>query len=145
MQDLLGPGPGPDDEPDAVPLVVVGFSAPADMAALATYLGLRGPVLADPDRVLYRLLGLPRAPVWQVYSPSTLARYARAAFRGTLIPRPGAAEIGAAEIEAAPREDTRQLGGDALVVDGVVVRRWRPRTPADRVDPTVLITAARLS
>lgn len=133
MQDLLDALPQGSAGPDVPVLVVVGFSAPADMAALAAHLDLHGPVLADPDRDLYRLLGLPRAPVWRVYSPSTLARYAVAAFRGTRRPRPGA---GAAE-------DTRQLGGDALVVDGVVVRRWRPRTPADRVDPSALIAALR--
>lgn len=112
-----------------VPLLTVGFSPPGALTALAAHLGLTGRVLSDERRVLYRRLGLPRAPVWQVYSPATLAHYARAAFRGTRLSR--------------PVEDTRQLGGDALVVDGVVVRRWRPRTPEDRVDPVALAGAAR--
>lgn len=109
-------------------LVVVGFSPPDAMRALAEHLALTGIVLSDEQRTTYRLLGLPRAPVWQVYSPATLLHYARAARRGTPLP--------------SPAEDTRQLGGDAVVVDGVIVRRWRPRTPSDRVDPAVLVAAA---
>jgi hypothetical protein len=112
-----------------VEVVTVGFSPPGALASLAAHLDLRGPVLADEPRVLYGLLGLGRAPVWRVYSPATLAFYARAALRGVRLPR--------------PVEDTRQLGGDALAVDGVVVWRWRPRTPTDRVDPRVLAAAAR--
>ncbi|WP_219420201.1 hypothetical protein [Pseudonocardia nigra] len=86
-------------------------------------------MLSDPDRDLYRLLGLGRAPVWQVYSPGTLLHYTRAVARGRRLQK--------------PVEDTRQLGGDALVVDGVVRRIWRPRTPDDRADPRVIAAAAR--
>ncbi|MGH3570244.1 MAG: hypothetical protein ACRDUW_00155 [Pseudonocardiaceae bacterium] len=42
-----------------------------------------------------------------------------------------------------PVEDTRQLGEDALVVDGVITRRWKPRTPDGRVAPRYLVAAAR--
>lgn len=112
----------------AVPQVIVGFSPPEALAPLAGYLRLTGPVLADVDRSVYRLLGLGRAPVWRVYSPSTLLYYARARARGRRMP--------------APVEDTRQMGGDALVLDGVVVRLWRPRTPDDRADPHRIAAAA---
>ncbi len=107
-----------------VGLVGVGFSPPAGLAPLADHLGWTGPFLSDPGRQVYRARDLPRAPVWRVYSPGTLLRYARAAARGRRLAR--------------PVEDTRQLGGDAVVVDGTVVRRWRPRTPDDRVAPEVL-------
>lgn len=116
---LTGTGP---------PLVVVGFSPPDAMAALAVHLGLTGPVLSDVDRTLYRLLGLGRAPLWRVYSPGTIARYAAAVARGHRL--------------TSPVEDPRQLGGDALVRDGVVRRLWRPRSPDDRVPPSVLVNAA---
>jgi len=112
-----------------IPLVTVGFSPPPALAALAAHVRLRGLVLSDERRVLYRLLGLRRAPLWRAYSPATLAYYRRAmraGWRGR-----------------SPVEDTRQLGGDALLVDGVVVRCWRPRTPVDRVRPEVLAAAAR--
>ncbi len=112
-----------------VDLVVIGFSPLAALRDLADHLGLTGRVLSDEPRTVYRLLGLGRAPVWRVYSPGTLLFYARAALRGARLP--------------SPVEDTRQLGGDAVVVDGVVVRRWRPRTPDDRVAPAALAVAAR--
>nr|MBA3524359.1 hypothetical protein [Geodermatophilaceae bacterium] len=87
---------------DASVLVTVGFSPPEALCALGDHLGLRGLVLCDPDRSLYRLVGLRRAAVWQVYSPRTLAYYGRAILWGRRLHAPGV--------------DTRQLGGDALVV-----------------------------
>ncbi len=113
----------------AVPLVVAGFSPAPAMAALADHLGLTGTVLTDPGRRLYRLLGLRRAPVWQVYSPGTLVRYAGFLRQGRRL--------------RTAVEDTRQLGGDALVADGRVVRLWRPSTPDDRADPARIAAAAR--
>jgi hypothetical protein len=118
-----------DELDGAVPLVVVGFSPADALAPLAAHLGLTGPVLSDPDRRLYHRLGLRRAPVWRVYSPGTLARYALLAARGATLHK--------------PVEDTRQMGGDALVVDGRVERLWRPATPDDRVAPSRVAAAAR--
>ncbi|MGH3875013.1 MAG: AhpC/TSA family protein [Pseudonocardiaceae bacterium] len=109
-------------------LVAVGFSPAPALAALADHVGWPGAFLVDADRRLYGLLGMRRARLWQVYSPGTLARYAIAAARGQHLPR--------------PVEDIRQLGGDALLDDGVVVHRWLPRTPDDRVRPARLLRAA---
>ncbi len=111
----------------STPVVAVGFSPPAPLAALADALGWDGPFLSDEQRVLYRRLGLPRARLLQAYSPGTLVRYARATARGRPLVR--------------PVEDTRQLGGDAVVVEGSVRLLWRPRTPDDRVDPVVVAAA----
>jgi hypothetical protein len=110
-------------------VVAVGFSPPAALAPLADHLGWRGLFLADTERALYRRLGLGRAPWWRVYSPGTVGIYVRAAWRG--------------HRGTAPVEDTRQLGGDALLVDGVAVARWNPRSPDDRVAPADLATALR--
>lgn len=112
-----------------VPLVVVGFSPADALAPLAQYLGLTGTVLSDPERQLYGRLDLKRAPVWQVYSLGTLTRYALRALRGTTLRK--------------PVEDTRQMGGDALVADGRIVRLWRPTTPDDRAPPILVASAAR--
>jgi alkyl-hydroperoxide reductase/thiol specific antioxidant family protein len=118
-----------DELDGAVPLVVVGFSPADALAPLAGHLGLAGPVLSDPDRALYHRLGLRRAPIWRVYSPGTLARYARLAARGATLHK--------------PVEDTRQMGGDALLVDGTIERLWRPTTPDDRIAPARVAGAAR--
>ena len=104
--------------------VAVGFTPPEALAELSNRLGWTGPFLSDVDRRVYSRLGLDRAPLWRVYSPGTLARYAAAAARGQRLSR--------------PVEDIRQMGGDAVAVDGVVVRRWRPRTPDDRVSAAEL-------
>jgi len=117
---------GSGDQP---PLILVGFSPARPLAAIARHLGWPGLVLSDPDRTLYRRLGIGRAPLWRVYSPRTLATYAAAVARGRRLARPA--------------EDTRQLGGDAVVVDGQVRTLWRPRTPDDRPRAPEVIAAAR--
>ncbi|HEX6405377.1 MAG TPA: AhpC/TSA family protein [Pseudonocardiaceae bacterium] len=118
-----------------VGLVACGFSPPAALAALAEYLRWPGLFLADEQRRLHALLGMRRASLWQVYSPGTLARYALAAAGGHRLWPP----------QPRPVEDTRQMGGDALVHDGIVVRRWLPRTPDDRAHPARLLHAAGCS
>ncbi len=112
----------------SVQVVAVGFSPPAALATLAAHLDWRAPFVSDERRVLYRRLRLPRAKLLAAYSPGTLLRAARAAARGQTISR--------------PVEDTRQLGGDAVVCDAVVRRVWRPSTPDDRVDARLLVAAA---
>ena len=110
-------------------LILIGFSPPAPLAAIARHLGWPGPVLTDLHRVLYRRLGIGRPPLWQVYSPGTLATYAAALARGHQLAR--------------PVEDTRQLGADAIMTDGIVRLLWRPRSPSDRPPAGQVIAAAR--
>lgn len=111
-----------------LPVVAVGFSPPAALQALSEALPWEGPFLSDEDRVLYRRLRLARARLHRVWSPRTVVRYARAAAEGRRMPR--------------PVEDTRQLGGDAVLVDGVARVVWRPSTPDDRVSPGRIRAAA---
>ena len=112
----------------AVGLVLVGFSPAERFAALARHLRWPGLVLTDPSRRVYQGLDIGRASLWRVYSPGTLLIYGRAALRGR---RP-----------AGPAEDTRQLGGDVVVVDGRAVHLWRPRSPDDRPPPAAVLAAA---
>jgi hypothetical protein len=111
-------------------LILTGFSPPAPLAAIARHLGWPGLVLTDPHRVLYQRLGIGRAPLWQVYSPGTLATYAAALARGHPLAR--------------PVEDTRQLGADAIMIDGIVRQLWRPRSPDDRPAAAEVIAATRV-
>jgi hypothetical protein len=115
------------DDP-RVGLILVGFSPADRLAALARHLQWPGIVLSDRQRSLYRRLGIGRAPWWRVYSPGTLAVYAHARRAGRRIVR--------------PVEDSRQLGGDAVMVDAVVTTVWRPRSPDDRPSPTDVLDAA---
>lgn len=114
------------DDPRAG-LILIGFSPPDRLAALARHLGWPGAVLADQQRILYQRLGIGRAPLWRVYSPGTVAFYTRRARRGHSLTR--------------PVEDIRQLGADAIMADGVVRLLWRPRSPSDR-PPAADVTAA---
>jgi hypothetical protein len=109
-------------------LILVGFSPPAPLAAIARHLGWPGLILTDPGRVLYRRLGIGRATLWRVYSPGTLVTYAAALARGHRLTR--------------PVEDTRQLGGDAIMVRGAVRRLWRPGSPDARPAAAEVIAAA---
>jgi hypothetical protein len=118
-------------EDPRIGLVAVGFSPPGPLAEVAEHLDWRSRFLSDESRVCYEALGLARADLRHVYSPGTVAFYAKAILRGERMP--------------SPVEDTRQLGGDGILRDGVLVRRWRPASPDDRVAPALLLgTAAEL-
>lgn len=123
MRDLAAGAGGP------IGLIACGFSPPDALAALADHLHWPGPFLSDERRQLYSRLGMRRAKLWQVYSPGTLARYALAAARGHPLPR--------------PVEDTRQMGGDAILRNGIAIHRWLPRTPDDRAHPAHLLHLLR--
>lgn len=110
-------------------MVVVGFSPPPAMAELARYLDLPGPILSDEERALYRLLDLRRGSLLGVYSWGTLRRYALALARRRPL--------------HLPVEDTRQLGADAIVAQGRVVRLYRPRSPDDRPSVDMILAAIR--
>ncbi|MDA8311511.1 MAG: hypothetical protein M0Z46_13050 [Actinomycetota bacterium] len=112
-----------------VGLIAVGFSPVDRLSAIVRHLGWTGLVLSDPARRLYRRLGIGRAPWWRVYSPGTLAVYGRAIASRQYLDRPD--------------EDTRQLGGDAILVDGTVTTLWRPRSPDDRPPADEVLGAAR--
>lgn len=111
-----------------VGLVAVGFSPADRLASIARHLGWKGLVLADPERVLYRRLGVGRARWWRIYTPGTLAIYARA-IRGRQKLR-------------RPEEDTRQLGADAVMVSGTVRTLWRPASPDARPTAAAVLGAA---
>jgi len=110
-------------------VVAVGFSPPDALAELADHLDWAGPFCSDVDRRLYQRLGVGKAPLVRVFNAGTLARYRDAVVGGRRIRR--------------PVEDVRQLGGDALVVAGVVRSLALPSTPDDRASVDDLVTAAR--
>lgn len=86
---------------DTLPVVITFADDPSRLTAYRTYLDLEFPVVADVDRTLYRLLGAGRGSFFRVWSPGTIAMYARLVRRGRRL--------------HAPTEDTRQLGADAVI------------------------------
>lgn len=108
--------------------VAVGFSPPEALAELAEDLSWPGLFLADVERAAYHRLGLPRAgDLRQVWNRGTRAAYRRAAAGGTQVHK--------------PVEDALQLGGDAVVADGTIIRLWRPATPDARPSVDELVAA----
>ena len=107
--------------------IAVGFSPADALQALARQLAWPWPFLSDTERLVYDRLGLERAPRRSVYNPGTLRRYRDAVARGVPVKR--------------PVEDARQLGGDAVVKDGAVLRVFRPASPDDRAQVSELLAA----
>ncbi len=109
-------------------IVVVTFADPARLAAHRAHLGVPFPIVADPDRVLYRLLGAERGTRRQVWSAGTLRLYVRLVRAGRRLRR--------------PTEDVYQLGADAVVGrDGRLRYRSLPSTPDARPPVEELIAA----
>ena len=100
-------------------MVITFVDDPSRLAAYREHLQLEIPVLTDVDRVLYDLLGAGRTSLANVWNPGTLAMYGRLLVRGRRL--------------QLPRDDTRQLGADALVdADGLLRHVWLPATPDAR-------------
>lgn len=100
--------------------MVVTFAAPELLARFEAELGLGLPMLADRDRALYAALGFERGSVARVWlDPRVWLRYVRLMVGGQRLRR--------------TREDTLQLGGDAVVdADGRLAWVYRSRGPEDR-------------
>lgn len=116
---------------DAHVAVVTFAGGVMPAAAYRRHLGLDEidvPVLVDPDRAMYRALGASRGSLRRVWSPGTLAMYARLLRAGRRLQRSD--------------EDTRQLGAD-VVIDrrGRVHRLWLPDGPDRRPPVSELVDA----
>jgi hypothetical protein len=82
-------------------IAVVTFAAPERLAAYRDHLHLSFDVVADVDRILYRMLGAARGTNRQVWSLGTIRTYARLLRAGHRLRR--------------PTEDIHQLGADAVI------------------------------
>ena len=110
-------------------VAVVSFAIPEQLSAYERELGLELPLYCDPERELYRALGLGRASVARAWlDPRVWGRYASLVARGHRLHR--------------PEQDTLQLGGDA-VFDADARLRWlySSRGPEDRPSVDELIAA----
>jgi hypothetical protein len=116
------------DELGGAAVAAVTFASAAELGPHRDHLELPFPLLADPDREIYRRFELGRGRLRDVWSPGTIAMYVSLLRRGRRLRR--------------PTQDTRQLGGD-FVVDsaGRLSAAFRPTSPDDRPTPDQLIAA----
>jgi hypothetical protein len=82
-------------------IAIVTFASRERLATYRAHLHLPFPVVSDPDRALYRLLGAERGTRRRIWSAGTLRMYGRLMRNGRRLQR--------------PTEDIRQLGADAVV------------------------------
>ena len=109
-------------------IAVVTFATPERLAAYRDHLHLPFDVVADVDRVLYRMLGAARGTNRQVWSLGTVRTYARLLRAGHRL--------------RIPTEDIHQLGADAVIGrDGSLRYLSLPSTPDRRPPITELIAA----
>ena len=119
-----------DQMPNMLPVVVTFTDDVGRLAAYRAHLDIDFPLLADPTRSLYDLVGAGRGSLRRVWSPGTIAMYARLVRRGRRL-RP-------------PSEDTRQLGADLLIdAHGRLRRVWLPESPDRRPSLDEIVAAAR--
>jgi alkyl-hydroperoxide reductase/thiol specific antioxidant family protein len=111
-------------------LVVIAAEPMERLARLARRSGWTNPVLADPERDVYRAYGLDRLPWYRVFTPKAGLKYLGFIFQGIV---PGA-----------PGQDVMQQGGD-FIVDGDGILRYAHRgwTADDRPPVEDLIGCLR--
>lgn len=116
--------------PRVLPVVVTFTDDVGRLDAYREHLGIEFPILADPDRSLYWAVGAGRGSLRRVWSPGTLAMYAKLLRQGRRL--------------RAPSEDTRQLGADLLLdADGRLRRIWLPEGPDLHPGIEELVAAVR--
>ena len=108
-------------EKRGVKLALVHMTTAGSFAAFAGGYGLGDvPAIADPEKRLYRAIGLKRGTLLQLLGWSVWVRGAGAFFSGHRV----------GKLEG----DGMQMPGTFIIRDGVVVRRFMNKTAADRPD-----------
>ena len=111
-------------------VVVVTFADWRSNAAFARTRGWPFPVLSDPERKLYELLGLGQVYGLSLWRPRVIIRYLWLMLRGYRAQRSG--------------QDIHQLGGDVLIsADRRVVSVYRSEDPTDRPSVAELLRVWR--
>ena len=109
-------------------VALVGMGTPAQCRAFIRQFGVPFPMIADPERTLYRRFHLERMSPLRVLSPSMLVNGAAALARGHL---PGV-----------PQGDVLQLPGVFVVgAEDRVCRAFAPADPAGHPSPDDVLVA----
>ncbi len=114
-----------------IEIVMIGTGTAEEAAAFQRELGLRAPVLTDPDGGAYRAFGLVEAPLRSLLDPRVLAGGARAAIKG-FVPRK-------------PQGRALQLQGQFLIDPSGTIRSVaRPRVMSEIPSASALLADARV-
>jgi len=107
-------------------VVLVGLGTPEDAAAFKDRFDIPFPIIADPEKVLYKVFHLKQATATTFLSPGMAVKGVSAMLRGYGI--------------GMPTGDVRQLPGVFIIdAEGVVRYRYLAEGPADHPDPDVLL------
>lgn len=110
-------------------VVLVGMAAPAECREFARKLDLPYPMIADPQRELYRMFHLARMSPLQAAAPGVLLKGISALARGHGI--------------GFPQGDVLQLPGVFVIgTGGRICRAFAPADPAGHPSPGDLLRAA---
>ena len=108
-------------------MIVISFAQPDQLLRYQNHHQWPFAILADPDRIAYKAFNLPCLSWWRVFSPRTLALYAKLIREGKRRQNYG-------------KEDIQQAGGDFLVDrEGNILFAYRSREPSDRPSPEKLL------
>jgi len=112
---------------DDVDFALVTFSDPKYLRAYRNRTGWEYPILTDQDLTVYHQFDYQRGSVWRVWGWRVFLRYA------SIIRKDG---FGALRNASSTKEDTLQLGGNAVIdAQGLATWIYRGAGPDDR--PTV--------
>ena len=109
---------------EPVEIVVVHFDETDRLGEYRSFHGVPDAlrIVGDPERTLYRTLGIGRGAWWRVWGPRTFRAYLRLVRKGRRFRR--------------HRGDSLQLGGDVVVgADGRVAWTFLPAEPDARPGP----------
>ena len=111
-------------------VVLVGLGTPEDAAAFKDRFDIPFPIIADPEKVLYKAFHLKQATTTALLSPGMAVKGVSAMLRGFGI--------------GMPTGDVRQLPGVFIIdTDGVVRYRYFAEGPADHPEPDLLLEKIR--
>jgi peroxiredoxin len=106
---------------DGTGIVLVHMEPDTIAAELFAHYGLADlPRISDPERRLYQAVGLARGGMLQVAGPDVWL--------------PGLASLLTGHLPGIPTADVLQMPGAFLIQDGKIIRAYRNKTSAERVD-----------
>lgn len=117
---------------NSVEVVIISFTTRELALAHAKNFGLTFPVLLDHDRATYGAFGLARAPITRVWGWRAARRYLQ-------LYSEGKRRMSTDPTSSGETEDTRQLGGDFVLRDGLLRWGYWSEGSDDRPDPAVVV------